>query len=73
MLPQFGKVLIVFGLLIVVFGLVLLLVDKIPLIGKLPGDFSFKSGNTRIYIPIATCLILSALLTLILNLIGRWK
>ncbi len=73
MLPQFGKVLIVFGVLIVVVGLVLLFAEKIPLIGKLPGDFSFKSGNIRVYVPIATCIVLSVLVTIILNLIGRLK
>ncbi len=73
MMPQMGKMLIIFGAMIVLLGLVLLLVDKIPFVGKLPGDISFKTGNTRVYIPIATCLILSALLTVILNLIGRFR
>ncbi|UCE25938.1 MAG: DUF2905 domain-containing protein [Candidatus Zixiibacteriota bacterium] len=72
-MPQMGKMLIIFGAMIVLLGLVLLLVDKIPFVGKLPGDISFKTGNTRVYIPIATCLILSALLTIILNLIGRFR
>ena len=73
MLPQVGKVLIIFGVLIVALGLVTLLSEKVPFLGKLPGDLYFRSGNTRIYIPIVTCVILSILLTIIMNLIGRWK
>lgn len=73
MLPQLGKLLIISGVLIFVLGLILLFVDKIPFLGKLPGDISFKSGNTKIYFPIVTCVILSILLTIILNIFGRWK
>jgi Zn-dependent protease with chaperone function len=68
-----AKLLIIFGALIIVLGLVLLFFDRIPFLGKLPGDLSFRSGNTRIYLPIAGCIILSGLLTIILNLISRWK
>lgn len=73
MLYQAGKMLLTLGILVVVVGLVLLFADRIPFLGKLPGDFSFKSGSTRIYIPLATCIILSVILTIILNFIGRWK
>ncbi|UCD63237.1 MAG: DUF2905 domain-containing protein [Candidatus Zixiibacteriota bacterium] len=73
MLAQAGKLLIIFGFLIVVVGILLLFADRIPFLGKLPGDLSFKSGNVRIYIPIVTCIILSIILTIIVNLFGRWK
>lgn len=73
MLPQIGKLLIVFGVLTVVIGLVLLLIDKVPFLGRLPGDISFKSGHTRVYIPIVTSIVLSIVLTIIINLIGRIK
>jgi len=72
-LYQAGKLLLIFGILVIVVGFVLIMADRIPFLGKLPGDLSFKSGNTRIYIPIVTCVVLSVILTVVLNLIDRWK
>ena len=71
MLPQFGTALIVFGAAIIVIGLVLLFLDRLPFVGKLPGDISFRSGNTRIYFPIVTCIIISVIVTIILNLFRK--
>ena len=71
MLPQFGKALIIFGAAIIILGVILLFFDRIPFLGKLPGDISFRSGNTRIYLPIVTCMIISVLLTIILNLFRK--
>jgi hypothetical protein len=68
MLPQlqpFGKLLILTGAIIVVIGVVLLFADKIPFIGKLPGDIYIKKKNFTIYIPLATSILLSILLSLI--------
>ena len=73
MLPQIGKILVLFGVFVIITGIVLLLIDKVPFLGKLPGDISFKSGNVRIYIPVVTSILLSLILTLIINLIGRVK
>lgn len=73
MMPQLGKMLIIFGVVIVVVGLVLLFADRIPFLGKLPGDFSFRKGNWSIYFPIATSIILSIILTIIFNLFGRGR
>ena len=73
MLPQLGKLLIIFGALIIVIGVILLLADRIPFLGKLPGDISFKSGRTTVYIPLVTCLIISIILTVIFNLFGRGR
>jgi hypothetical protein len=47
------------------------LVEKIPFIGKLPGDIHFKKGNFTFYFPITTCILLSILLSIILTLLGR--
>ncbi len=66
-----GKMLILMGLFIVVIGLLLVLGSKIPLIGRLPGDIVIKRGNFTFYFPLATCIILSVLLTLILSLFFR--
>jgi len=73
MIPQFGKALIIIGAVIIVIGVVFVFADKIPFLGKLPGDIRFKRGNTTVYIPIVTMLIISVLLTIILNLFGRGK
>jgi hypothetical protein len=66
-----AKILIVFGLLIVLAGVVLLLVGRVPWLGRLPGDIHFQRGNFTFYFPLATSLLLSVVLTLILYFLGR--
>jgi hypothetical protein len=64
-LPEFGKILLILGILFVVIGLFLMLGPKIPLLGKLPGDFIVRRGNFTLYFPLATSILLSIVLTLI--------
>lgn len=59
------------GGLIVLLGLLLLLAGKVPLLGRLPGDITFRRGNVRCYVPIATSILLSLLLTIALAIIRR--
>jgi DUF2905 family protein len=66
-----AKILIVFGLLIVLAGVVLLLVGRVPWLGRLPGDIHYQRGNFTFYFPLATSLLLSVVLTLILYFLGR--
>ncbi|MBD3160566.1 MAG: DUF2905 family protein [Candidatus Eisenbacteria bacterium] len=66
-----GRVLLLFGLGIAALGLLLLVAPKIPFLGRLPGDLRFQRDGTTIFLPLATCLLLSILLTVILNLLGR--
>ena len=66
-----AKLLIAFGALLAIIGVLLLFVGRIPYIGKLPGDIYMKKGNFSLYFPIVTCILLSILLTLILNLFRR--
>jgi len=63
-----GRTLIVIGLLIVGAGLLITL--GLP-IGRLPGDFSFRRGNVSFYFPLATSILVSILLTLIMMWLGR--
>ena len=63
-----GKLLLVVGVLLVGVGLVWMLGERLGL-GRLPGDFVIERGNTRIYIPLMTGLIVSAVLSLIFWLI----
>jgi len=62
----FGWMLLVLGLVIAGVGLVWILAPSIPWLGRLPGDFRIESENFRFYFPLATCLLLSVLLSLIL-------
>ncbi len=69
-----GRMLILLGLIIVVIGGVLLFSDRIPFIGKLPGDIRIERENFRFYFPLGTSILLSILLTAIfwiISLIGR--
>ena len=69
---QIGKWLIAVGIFIVLLGGLIILLGKIGFF-KLPGDLEFGSRNWRIYIPIASCIILSIILTLILWLINYFR
>ena len=69
---QIGKWLIAVGVFIALLGGLIFLLGKIGLF-RLPGDLEFGSRNWRIYIPIASCIILSVLLTLILWLINYFR
>jgi Protein of unknown function (DUF2905) len=70
---ELGKLLVFVGGLIVVLGLVFIVGGRIPFLGRLPGDFSFSRGNTHIYFPLATGVIISLILTLVLNLFFRGR
>lgn len=59
------------GMVLIAMGLVLVFAGKIPWIGRLPGDIYIKKGNFSFYFPLATCILLSIGLSLILFFIGR--
>jgi len=60
-----GRMLIILGIVIVAVGVLILLVQKIPYVGRLPGDFYVKKDSFTFYFPLTTCIIISLLLTLI--------
>ena len=67
-----GRWLINAGILLVVAGLVVLLGERLGIrLGRLPGDIRIEGRRGGFYFPIVTCLLLSALLTLIFSLFGR--
>ena len=68
---QLCKMLIGFGALMIVLGGVMVLLGKIPGLGKLPGDILIKGEHGSFYFPIVSCIILSVLLSIILNLFNR--
>ncbi len=67
-MQAWGKMMMLAGLLFFVGGACICLISKYLPLGKLPGDFSFHSGNFSIYFPFASSIIISIALTIILNL-----
>ena len=70
-MPALGKFLVIFGMVVIVIGLLLLAAPKIPWLGRLPGDILIKKKNFTIYFPIATSVILSIILTVLINLLKK--
>jgi uncharacterized protein HemY len=70
-LADFGKLFIFIGLLLVVIGFVFIIGNKIPFIGKLPGDIAIERKNFNFYFPITTCIIISIILSLVFWLLGK--
>ncbi|AFN73968.1 hypothetical protein MROS_0726 [Melioribacter roseus P3M-2] len=66
-----GKILVVGGIVLLVVGLLLIFFGKIPYIGKLPGDITVKGKNYTIYFPLATSIIISIIISLILYLFRK--
>lgn len=71
MSSEVGKLLILSGVVILIFGVILTVGHKIPLIGKLPGDFKYESGNFKLYFPLATSILISIILTILFNLFRK--
>lgn len=72
-LGDIGRFIIIAGLLLVGLGLLLLFSEKIPYIGRLPGDIIIRKKNFTFYFPLMTGLLLSLILSLILYIIGRLR
>ena len=69
-----GKILIIVGIFIIILGLLITFGQRIPLLGKLPGDFTFRRGNIMVYLPLVTSIVISVILTVVVNLVFRfWR
>lgn len=66
-----GKGLIAIGLLLLAIGATLWGFGRLPILGHLPGDIQLKRGNLSIYFPLASCVLLSIVLTLIFAIFRR--
>jgi hypothetical protein len=66
-----GRALVVVGLVTVAVGLVLLLAPRVPWFGRLPGDILVERGRFTFYFPVVTSIVVSVVLTLLLNLFFR--
>ncbi len=70
-MPRIGVLLIAVGVALIVAGALVLLAPKVPLLGRLPGDIHIRQGNFELHFPLATCIVLSLLASLILNFLLR--
>jgi len=68
---EIGKILLVIGAGLVVIGGLLLFLGKIPGVGRLPGDIYIKKDNFTFYFPLATCILISVIVSFILGLWNR--
>jgi len=67
-----GRTIIIIGLVLVAVGILMTLGDRLPIkLGRLPGDIVVRGKNSAFYFPVVTCLIVSAVLSLAMWLIGR--
>jgi hypothetical protein len=73
-MTEFGRVLILMGAVLVVAGVVLVGMGRmnVPL-GRLPGDIVYRGKNSTIYFPLATSILVSVVLTILLYVVGRWR
>ena len=71
-LRELGKLLLIFGFLLTVVGALLIVGPKLASrLGQLPGDFIVKREHFTFYFPLATCLLLSVIVSMLLWLFGR--
>ena len=74
-MSQLGKILVGFGIVMILVGAILLvagnLSGKVPWLGRLPGDIYIERGNWSFYFPLATSILISIILTLILAFFSR--
>ena len=67
-----GKLLVLLGGIVVIVGLALILVGRTNLpIGRLPGDIIYRGKNTTFYFPLATSIVVSVVLSVLLYVVGR--
>jgi hypothetical protein len=69
-----GRLLIYAGVFIVILGVCVLLAEKLDVpLGRLPGDIAWKGKRSAVYFPLATCLLLSVILSLILYVLNHLR
>ncbi len=71
MLHEIGRLIIIVAVFLLLIGAILLLVDRIPFVGKLPGDIFIRRKSFAFYFPLATCILLSIILTLLARFFVR--
>ena len=73
-MAELGRILLLLGVALVVTGGIVILLGRTGLpLGRLPGDFLYRGKNTTFYFPLASSILISIVLSIILFLIGRMK
>ena len=70
-MADLGKILIYLGLLLIVIGVLLTLAGKLPWLGRLPGDIAIERDNFSFYFPLATSILISVIISLVLYFFRR--
>ena len=71
---ELGKLLVVFGAVLVVVGIVVMLLGRMNFpLGRLPGDFLYRGKNSTVYFPLATSVVVSVVLSILLYAVSRWR
>lgn len=68
-----GKLLIIIGIVCILAGLLVTYAPKIPFLGKLPGDITIERENFKLYFPLATSILISIILSLLVFLYNKFK
>jgi len=73
-MAEMGRILVVLGVALVVIGGIVMLLGRSGLpLGRLPGDILYRGKNTTFYFPLASSILISVVLSIVLFLIGRMK
>ncbi len=73
-MAEMGRLLVVLGIALVVIGAIVMLLGRTGLpLGRLPGDIVYRGKNTTFYFPLASSILISVVLSIVLFLIGRMK
>jgi hypothetical protein len=68
-----GRVLIVAGIILIAAGLLVIVLGRLPIrLGHLPGDIEIHGRNSTFYFPLATCILISVIASLVMWLLRRW-
>jgi hypothetical protein len=70
-MPGIGRIFIILGVVLILLGICLMFGDKLPYIGKLPGDLLIKRERLSFYFPITTSIIISIILTILFSLFRK--
>ena len=73
-MSEVGRIIVILGISLIVIGGVVMLFGRAGLpLGRLPGDIVYKGKNTIFYFPLATCILLSIVLSVVMYLVGRFR
>ena len=66
-----GRMLVILGIFLILIGIGLSLGPRLPWLGRLPGDIVIKQGRIYLYFPLATCVLVSLILSLLARIFNR--